>query len=412
MKRVVITGLGALTPIGNTVEEFWKNLTAGVSGIAPITQFDPEQSAVKIAGEVKDFQPKQYMDIKASRRMSRAAQFSVAASRQAIEDAGLKITDDNRDQIATVINTGGAGLCETYYETLVLERKGPDRVSPFYVPMMAPNMASCQVSMTFGVTGPSVTATAACAAGVTAFLDAVRLLRLGEAEVAITGGTESSLNPLALISLSNMRALSHRNAEPEKASRPFDRDRDGFVFSEGAVVMVLETLEHAMARDAKIYAEILGGGQSSDAFHITAPAPHGAGAAKALQKALKSTGLAPTEVDVIFAHGTGTPLNDAAETEAIKTAFGEQAYKIPVSATKSMVGHLLGGAGGISALAAVMSIRDGLIPPTINLDTPDPECDLDYVPNKARRTKVETAIFQGFGFGGQNAACVVSAFKG
>lgn len=411
MKRIVITGMGALTPIGNSVEEFWKNLTAGESGIAPITQFDPSDLPVKIAGEVKDFQPKQYMDIKASRRMSRAAQFSVAASRQAIEDSGLKITDDNRDRIAIVINTGGAGICETYWETLVLEKKGPDRVSPFYVPMMAPNMVSCQVAMTFDITGPSMTATAACAAGVSAFLDAVRLLRSGEVEIAITGGSESSLNPLALISMSNMRALSHRNNEPEKASRPFDRDRDGFVFSEGAVVMVLETLEHAVARDARIIAEVIGGGQSSDAFHITAPAPHGRGAAKALQNAFRNTGISPAEVDFVVAHGTGTPLNDLAETEALKTAFGDYAYKVPISSPKASVGHLLGAAGGISALAAVLAIRDGIIPPTINLDNPDPECDLDYVPNKARAARVETALFEGFGFGGQNCVCAFRAFK-
>ena len=412
MQRIVITGMGALTPIGNSVAEFWRNLTAGVSGIDKVKEFDTTGLPVQIAGEVKNFVPKEYMDVKASRRMSRAAQMSVAASRQAIADAKLNITDANRDQIAVVINSGGAGLCETYWETLNMERKGPERVSPLYVPMMAPNMASCQVSMTFGITGPAMTAVAACASGVTAFLDAVRLLRAGEAEVAITGGTESSLTPLSLASLANMQALSRRNDDPTHASRPFDRDRDGFVFAEGAGIMVLETLEHALARDANIVAEVLGGAQTADAFHITAPAPGGAGAAKALAKAMAYTGVKGADIDYIVAHGTGTAMNDAAETQAIKTAFGERAYHIPISSPKSMVGHLLGGAGAISALAAVLAIRDGIIPPTINLDNPAPDCDLDYVPNIARHQKVETAIINGFGFGGQNAVAVFQAFKG
>lgn len=411
MKRIVITGLGAITPIGNSTAEFWQNLTTGVSGIAKVTQFDVSNLPVQIAGEVKNFVPKDYMDFKAARRMSRSAQLSVAASRQAIENAKLDINDSNRDQIAVVINSGGAGLCETYNETLVYANKGPERVSPFYVPLMAPNMASCQVSMTFNITGPAMTAVAACASGVTAFLDAVRLLRSGEAEVAITGGTESSLNPLSLASLANMQALSRHNEEPAKASRPFDRDRDGFVFAEGAVVMVLETLEHALARDAEIIAEVLGGAQTADAFHITAPAPGGAGAAKALQKTLKTTGLGPQDVDYIVAHGTGTSLNDAAETQAIKTAFSERAYQIPISSPKSMVGHLLGGAGAISGLVAVLAIRDGIIPPTINLDNPSPDCDLDYVPNVTRRQSVEVVLINGFGFGGQNAVAAFRAFK-
>jgi 3-oxoacyl-[acyl-carrier-protein] synthase II len=410
MQRIVITGLGAITPIGNTVEEFWQNLTGGVSGIAPVTQFDAGNLPVRIAGEVKNFEPQKYMNIKASRRMSRAAQMSIAATRQALEESKLEITDDNRENIGVVINTGGAGLCETYWETLVIEQKGPDRVSPFYIPMMAPNMASCQVSITFGITGPAMTAVAACASGVTAFLDAVRLLRSGEVKVAITGGTEASLNPLALASLANMQALSRNNDEPEKASRPFDRDRDGFVFAEGAAVMILETLDHARARGARIIAEVLGGAQTADAFHITAPAPGGAGAARALRKAMQTCGIEPEEVNYIVAHGTGTPLNDAAETQAIKTAFGGQAYRIPISSPKSMVGHLLGAAGSISAMAAVLAIRDGLIPPTINLDNATPECDLDYVPNTARKATVDVALINGFGFGGQNGVTAFRAF--
>jgi 3-oxoacyl-[acyl-carrier-protein] synthase II len=410
-KRIVITGLGAITPIGNDPEEFWRNLTAGVSGIDRITQFDPTGLPVQIAGEVKNFVPKDYMDIKASRRMSRSAQMSVACARQAIEDAKLEITDDNREKIAVVVNTGAAGLCETYWETLVIEKKGMERVSPFYVPMMASNMVSCQVSLTFGITGPAMTATAACASGVTAFLDAVRLLRAGEAEVAITGGTESSLNPLAMVSLANMQALSRDNENPTKASRPFDRDRKGFVYSEGATAMVLETLEHAQARNARIIAEVMGGAQTSDAFHITAPPPGGAQAARAIKLALANTGTDPAEIGYIVAHGTGTPLNDMTETQAIKTAFGDFAYNIPVSSPKSMVGHLLGGAGAISAMAAVMAVRDDIVPPTINLDNADPECDLDYVPNVARKSTVNVAIMNGFGFGGQNAVAVFRKFS-
>jgi 3-oxoacyl-[acyl-carrier-protein] synthase II len=409
--RIVITGLGAITPIGNDPEEFWRNLTAGVSGIGQITQFDPTGLPVQIAGEVKNFVPKDYMDIKASRRMSRSAQMSVACARQAIEDAKLEITDENREKIAVVINTGAAGLCETYWETLVIEKKGMERVSPFYVPMMASNMVSCQVSITFGITGPAMTATAACASGVTSFLDAVRLLKAGEADVAITGGTESSLNPLAMVSLSNMQALSRDNENPTKASRPFDRDRKGFVYSEGATVMVLETLEHARARNARIIAEVMGGAQTSDAFHITAPPPGGAQAARAIKLALQYTGTDPHEVNYIVAHGTGTPLNDATETQAIKTAFGDYAYNLAVSSPKSMVGHLLGGAGAISSMAAVMAVRDDIVPPTINLDNPDPECNLDYVPNVARKTPVNVAIINGFGFGGQNAVAVFRKFK-
>lgn len=411
MERIVVTGLGAITPIGNTVEEFWKNLTAGISGIGPITQFEAGDFEVRIAGEVKDFEPKHYMDIKASRRMARSAQFAVAASRQALEDAALEISEANRDQIVVVMNSGGAGLNESYYETVVLERKGQERVSPFYIPKMMPNAVSCQVNMTFGITGPALTGMAACASGITAFLDAVRLLRAGEAQVAITGGTESCINPLTMASLANMQALSRQNAMPEKASRPFDRDREGFVLGEGACAFVLETLAHAQARDAHIYAEVLGGGQSSDAYHITAPAPNGAGAARAIQKALSSTGIGPDQIGYIVAHGTGTPLNDTAETAALKTALGQHAYKIPISSPKSMVGHLLGGAGAISGLAAILAIRDGIIPPTINLDHPDPECDLDYVPNVARRAPVEVALAQGFGFGGQNAVVVFRKFE-
>jgi 3-oxoacyl-[acyl-carrier-protein] synthase II len=406
--RIVVTGLGAITPIGNTVDDFWQNLTAGVSGIDYIKQFDATNYKSRIGGEVKNFQPGDYMNVKAARRMSRAVQFSVAASKQAIEDAKLEITDANREDIAVVLNSGAAGLCETYYETLTLEHKGPDRVSPFYVPMMAPNMASCQVSITFGITGPAMTAVAACASGTTAVLDAVRLLRAGEASVAITGGTEAVVNPLTQVAFAQMQATSRRNDEPQKACRPFDRDRDGFVMGEGACVMVLETLEHAQARGANIIAEVLGGAQTADAYHITAPAPNGTGAARALAKTLKYTDLQPSDIDFIVAHGTGTPLNDVAETQAIKTVLGKHAYETAISSPKSMVGHLLGGAGALSALTAVLAIRDGILPPTINLENPDPDCDLDYVPNVARRKHVKVALSEAFGFGGQNA---VNAFR-
>ncbi|MDP9363270.1 MAG: beta-ketoacyl-ACP synthase II [Chloroflexota bacterium] len=406
MGRVVITGMGAVGPLGIGVDALWAGLTAGRSGVRRIEGFDASDLQVKIAGEVPGFVPKEFMDAKAARRMDRFAQFAVAATREALGQARFEIDDANRERVAVVVNTGGGGIPTIETEVLTMREKGPNRVSPFLIPMFAPNMASSQVSITFGVRGPVVTSVAACAAGVQAFVDAVHLLERGDADVAITGATEASLTPVAIASLSNMGALSRRNDEPDKACRPFDAGRDGFVFSEGAGVMILETEEHATRRDAPVLCQASGGAYTADAFHITAPLPDGAGATLAMKRALARAELAPRDVQYVAAHATATPLGDIAETKAIKCAFGAHAGKLAISATKSMVGHLLGAAGAISSLACVLAIRDGVVPPTINLDDPDPECDLDYVPNTARRMQVDAAVANGFGFGGQNACAV------
>jgi 3-oxoacyl-[acyl-carrier-protein] synthase II len=352
------------------------------------------------------------MDPKAARRAARFSQFGVAAAAQAVEDSALGIDDANRDEVAIVMNTGGGGVDviadgeKTYLE------KGAARVGPFTVPAYAPNMASCQVAINLGVRGPTITSVAACAAGIFAFVEAKRMIDLGEADVVITGGTEANIIPISVAAMANMRALSTRNDEPEKACRPFDAERDGFVYGEGSAAMVIESLEHARRRGARVYAELAGGAVTSDAYHITAPDPSGTAAAMAITKALKKSGLEPGDVDCIVAHGTGTPLNDAAETAAIKRALGEHAYGAAITGPKSMVGHQLGAAGAISALTAVLAIRDGVVPPTINLETPDPECDLDYTPLRARRKTVRLALANGFGFGGQNGVIAFRAFEG
>ncbi len=409
--RVVITGLGAITPIGLTVEEFWANLTAGVSGVDYITQFDASNLPVRIAAEVKGFDPTKYMDFKMARRFSRAAQFAVAASKMALEDAALTIDDENAHRVGVIMNTGGGGIGEVEKGLHALAKKGPRFVSPFLVPNIMPNVVSCLVSILTGAKGPIITSTAACASGNYAFLEALRLTRLGEADALIAGGSEAGIIPLAFAALGRMGALSTRNEEPAGACRPFDAERQGFVFGEGAAAMVVETEEHALQRGARIYAEVAGGAITGDAYHITAPDPEGDGAARAMRYALENAGMEPEEIDVVFAHGTGTQLNDVAETRAIKKVFGEHAYRLAVTATKSMVGHLLGAAGAISTLAAVLSIRDGIIPPTINLDRPDPECDLDYVPHVARRQPVRAAMVNAFGFGGQNVALIVRRYE-
>src|ERR687895_313615 len=380
-RRAVVTGLGAITPIGNDVVTFWRNLTDGVSGVAPITQFDASDYEVRIAAEVKGFEPRDWMDFKQARRMSRFSQLAVAAARQAIDDASLAIGEHNRDDVAVVINTGGGGLQEVAAGELTLMTKGADRVSPFMVPMMSPSMAACQISIQNGITGPVITSVAACAAGVQAFVDAQRLIEHGDADVVIAGGTESAILPVAFAALGNMGALSTRNDEPERASRPFDAGRDGFVFGEAAGILVVEAAEHAEGRGASILCEAAGGALTGDAFHISAPEPSGYGAAMAMQRAVRDALLEPEQVDYIAAHGTSTPLNDATETKAIRSAFGDHANRLAVSSNKSMIGHTLGAAGSMSALAAVYAIRDGCLPPTINYDTPDPECDLDYLPN-------------------------------
>jgi 3-oxoacyl-[acyl-carrier-protein] synthase II len=404
----VITGLGAVTPIGIGARTYWENLLAGKSGIRRIEAFDPSDLEVQIAGEVRGFDAKDWIDAKAARRMSRFAQFAVATAIMAVEDAALSLTDAEKDDTAVSFATGAGGAVDTMEETRNLIQKGPARVSPFYVPTMAPNMAACQVSMTLGLRGAVTAPVAACASSLYSFIEALRLIRLGEAEVVIAGGTEATISPLALASLGNMKALSHRSSEPERASRPFDRDRDGFVFGEGAAALVIESEEHARQRGARVYAELRGGGLRSDAYHITAPAPEGAGATRAITAALKDGGLAPSDIDYICAHGTGTPLNDVAETMAIKAALGEDAYRVAISSPKSMVGHLLGAAGAVSAVACAYAIAEDRVPPTINLENPDPQCDLDYVPNHCREMPVRAALANGFGFGGQNAVVAFS----
>jgi 3-oxoacyl-[acyl-carrier-protein] synthase II len=411
MTRAVVTGLGCITPIGQSVGEFWDSLTNGRSGVRRITLFDPSDQDCQIAAEVKDWQPERWMDAKAARRAARFSQFAVAAAKQAVDDSGLAITDDNRDDIAVAMYTGGGGVDiiadgeKTYLE------KGASRVGIFTVPAYAPNMASCQVAINLNVHGPSVTSVAACAAGIFAFVEAKRMIDLGEADVVITGGAEANIIPISVAAMANMKALSTRNDEPEKACRPFDATRDGFVYGEGAAAFVIESLQHAQLRGARVYAELAGGAITSDAYHITAPDPSGEQASRAITKAIQKSGLTPEEVDLIVAHGTGTPLNDAAETVAIKRALGEHAYKVAVTGPKSMVGHQLGAAGAVSGLAAVLAIDRSMIPPTINLEHPDPECDLDYVPLVARKAESRVALVNGFGFGGQNGVAVFKRWE-
>jgi 3-oxoacyl-[acyl-carrier-protein] synthase II len=412
-RRAVVTGLGAVTPIGNTAGAYWQNLIAGVSGVDTIRSFDPSMLEVRIAAEVKDFDPTVGMDRKMARRMSRFVQLAMAAATEAVEDSGIDfaaLTPEQRDRCSVIINTGGGGMEQVVEGMQVLQEKGVGQVSPFAIPALSGSMAACQVSMKYGITGPVITQVAACASSIICFIDGARLIRSGECDVVIVGGSEGCLVPMAFAALGNMGALSRRNDDPTHASRPFDRDRDGFVFGEGAAVVVLESAQHALARGAKIQAELLGGGMTADAFHISAPEPTGRGATAAMTKALASTGVAPDEVDYIAAHGTATPLNDVTETRAIKAAFGAHANKVAISSPKSMVGHLIGAAGAVAGLAAIGAIREGVIPPTANLENPDPECDLDYVPKVKREAKVDTAIINGFGFGGQNAVAVFRRF--
>ncbi len=408
----MVTGLGCITPIGLTVDEFWRNLVAGVSGVDRIRSFDTSGLGCHIAAEVKGFDPLHYMDARTARRCARFSQFAIAAACQAVEDSGLDVSRCDPYAVGVVMNTGGGGVPDIAEGERTFLEKGPGRVSAFLVPMLAPNMPSCQIAMRYGIKGPVVTSVAACAAGAYAFVEAKWIIDRGEADVIIVGGSEASLHPLTIAAFDNMRALSRRNHDPQGACRPFDRDRDGFVFGEGAVALVVERLEHALARGARIYAELAGGALTCDAYHITAPEPSGEVAARAMTGALRSAGVQPDEVDYVVAHGTGTPLNDVTETMAIKKALGEHAYRAAISSPKSMVGHLLGGAGALSALTAVLAIYQGIIPPTINLENPDPACDLDYVPGSARRAEVRTAMVNAFGFGGQNASVVFRRYDG
>jgi 3-oxoacyl-[acyl-carrier-protein] synthase II len=413
-RRAVVTGMGAITPIGNDAETYWSNLLAGVSGGAPITTFDTSAFDVKIAAEVKDFDPLATMDRKMARRMSRFIQFGVAAGTEAVTRSGLdfeSMSPDQRDRVGVVINTGGGGIEQVIDGADTLRTRGPGQVSPFAIPALSGSMAAAQVSMKYGLTGPVMTQVAACASGVIAYQDALRLIGSGECDIVLAGGSEAPLLAMAFAALSNMTALSKRNDDPAGASRPFDRTRDGFVFGEGAGVLVVESAEHALGRGATILAEIVGASLTADAYHISAPEPTGRGATMAMTKAMRQAGLAPDEVGHIVAHGTSTPLNDVTETRAIKGAFGEHAFKVPVSSPKSMIGHTLGAAGALSAIAAIGAIRDGWVAPTINYRERDPDCDLDYVPNEKREVRVDAAMINGFGFGGQNAVAIFQRFE-
>ena len=406
MTRVVITGIGAITPLGNDVETFWRNVVAGRSGVGPITLFDASAMKTRIAAEVKGFDPEAWFGRKEARRMDRYAQFALAATQQALQDARLDPAHVDRERVGVILGTGIGGIGALVQGVETLMTRGPDRISPFMVPMMLADTAPGLIAIVYGFRGPNMAVVTACASGTNAIGEAVNLIRRGDADVVIAGGAEAAILPVAVAAFNVMGAISTRNEEPERASRPFDRTRDGFVMGEGAGILILERLEHARARGARIYAEVVGYGTSADAYHITAPLENGEGSALAMRRALADAGLSPRDIDYINAHGTSTPLNDKSETQAIKAVFGEAAYDVPISSTKSMIGHLLGAAGAVEAIVCIRAITDGVIPPTINYEHPDPECDLDYVPNVARRKPVRTAMSNSFGFGGHNA-CVI-----
>lgn len=407
-KRVVVTGLGAITPVGNTLTDYWKGLLSGQNGIGPITLFDASRHACRIAGEVKGFDPHDYLDRKDAKRMDRFAQLAVAVSKQAIADAQFTINDLNAEQVGVIIGTGIGGLKVLEDQQEVYLTRGPDRCSPFMIPMMIANMAAGLAAIHTGAKGPNSCPVTACAAGSNAVGDAFRLIQRGYAQAMICGGTEAAVTPLSLAGFASARALSTRNEDPAHACRPFDRERDGFVMGEGAGVLLLEELEHALSRGAKIYAEIVGYGLTCDAYHMTAPVPGGEGAARAMELCLKDANLTADRVGYVNAHGTSTLANDSTETAAIKRALGDNAYKVAISSTKSMTGHLLGGSGGIESVAAVMAVVNDQVPPTINLEHPDPDCDLDYVPHQSRAQIVDVALSNSFGFGGHN---VTLAFR-
>lgn len=411
-KRVVVTGMGAITPIGNTLAEYWEGLISGRNGIGPITAFDASNHAARIAGEVKGFDPANFLDRKEIKRMDRFSQFAVAASKQALQDAKLEITDLNAEQIGIAIGTGVGGLRVMEEQQEVYLSKGPSRCSPFMVPMMIANMAAGLTAIHTGAKGPNSCAVTACAAGSNAVGDAFRLVQGGYAQAMICGGTEAAITPLSVAGFASARALcTSRNDDPTHASRPFDKDRDGFVIGEGCGILILEELEHAKSRGAHIYAEMIGYGMTCDAYHMTSPVPGGAGAARCIQLALKDAGVTPEQVSYINAHGTSTPANDPTETQAIKTAMGKAAYEVSVSSTKSMTGHLLGGSGGIEAVATALAIAHDRVPPTINLENPDEGCDLDYVPHESRAQVVDIALSNSFGFGGHNVTLVFQKYR-
>lgn len=410
-KRVVITGLGCISPVGNDVPTTWSELVAGHSGAARITHYDSSSHECHIAAEVKGFDPVAFLGHREARRMDRFSQFAVAAASQALTDSGLQVNDSNRDRIGVVIGSGIGGI-QTLSEQmeLALER-GANRVSPFLVPMMLSDTAPGMVAITYGLRGPNLSVVTACATGTNAVGEATEIIRRGQADVMLAGGTEAAIVPLAVSGLCVMGALSTRNAEPERASRPFDKNRDGFVIAEGCAVLVLESLEFARARGARILAEMSGYGVTNDAFHISAPPENGAGAARCMQMALDNAQLGVQDIHYINAHGTSTQLNDKSETAAIKTVFGEQAYKIPISSTKSMTGHLMGASGALEAVVCAKVMQEGILPPTINYETPDPLCDLDYVPNTARKAAVTHIMSNSFGFSGHNATIIFSRYE-
>ncbi len=411
-RRVVITGLGALTPIGNTAEELWTGLMQGRSGIGPITKFDTAGYATRIAGEIQHFDPLAYVDKKEARRLDPYLQYAIASAVMAVADAGIDPARVDSERFGVMIGSGIGGITTLLDGEHALLAKGPDRVSPFVIPMLIINMASGLVSMRFGAKGPNSSVVTACATGNHAIGDAFRLITRGDADLMIAGGAEAMIVPLTIAGFCAMKAMSTRNDDPQRASRPFDAGRDGFVCGEGAGIVVLELLEHAVRRDARIYAEVIGYGMAGDAHHMTAPDPEGDGAARAMTLALKDAKLTPGAVGYINAHGTSTPYNDKFETMAIKRVFGEHARRLAVSSTKSMTGHLLGAAGGVEAIATALALHHGVLPPTINYETPDPECDLDYVPNQARKQDVEVAISNAFGFGGTNATLAFRKYRG
>ena len=411
-RRVVVTGLGALSPVGNTADEFWSSLLQGRSGVGPITKFDTDGYPTRIAGEVRNFDPLNFVDKKDARRLDPYLQYAVASSVLAVQDAALDTGKVDGARFGVLIGSGIGGISTLLESHRNLLEKGPDRVSPFFIPMIIANMASGLVSIRFGARGPNSSVVTACATGNHAIGDSFKIIQRGDADVMIAGGSEAIIIPLTIAGFCSMKAMSTRNEEPTKAMRPFDATRDGFVCGEGAGIVILEALEHALARDARIYAEIVGYGMTGDAHHMTAPDPEGDGAMRAMTLALRDAGLDVSAVGYINAHGTSTPYNDKFETLAIKRVFGEHARRLAVSSTKSMTGHLLGAAGGVEAIATVLALHHGVLPPTINYETPDPECDLDYVPNQARKENVEVALSNAFGFGGTNATLAFRTYLG
>jgi 3-oxoacyl-[acyl-carrier-protein] synthase II len=408
--RVVVTGMGAITCLGNSIEEFWNGVKNGQSGIRKISLVSPDGFPCSVSGEIQNFNASDFMDRKEARRMARFSQFAVVAAQQAVEDSGLNLDNEDPDRIGVLIGSGSGGLPETDQQAEIRVKRGVGRMSPYYIPMMLVNMASANISHAFNLTGYTNTCVTACAASTQAIGEAVEVIRRGTADVIVTGGTEAGICEIGMGGFSTMRALTTWDGDPALASRPFDKGRDGFAPAEGSGILILESLEHAQARGAKIYAEIVGWGVSSDAYHLVQPHPEGLGAAKAINRALENAGASIDDVDYINAHGTSTPINDAAETKAIKAVFGDRAYEIPISSTKSMVGHSLGASGALEAIVCISSINDSILHPTINQDESDPDCDLDYIANVARETEINVTLSNSFGFGGQNACLVIKKF--